>query len=152
MPAPCDWLLVRLEGFRSAYWEFAARDRGRNVLYPTDDGSLKLGKNYPYDKQHQSLTARVDAVAPNPLGLYMMSGGSTESVNDWYANDYYANSPIKDPQGPPSGARKVARGSNMSETPWISANTVLRRSLALQSDTDIFSDSFRCAIQRSKPL
>ena len=33
-----------------------------------------------------------------------------EWANDWYAADYYAHSPVDNPQGPESGDRKVQRG------------------------------------------
>ncbi|WP_313323997.1 formylglycine-generating enzyme family protein [Stutzerimonas nitrititolerans] len=152
----CQWLGT-LSGYpvdlpTEAQWEYAARSRGNKFLYATNDGSLKLGKNYPYDEDHQTLTVRVDAFPPNPLGLYMMTGGATEAVNDWYSDTYFRESPVKDPQGPSSGNNRVTRGTNMSETPWISANTVSRRSLVLESGTHSLADSFRCAIQTKEPL
>ncbi|MEG4315242.1 SUMF1/EgtB/PvdO family nonheme iron enzyme [Pseudomonas sp. FIP_A4] len=152
----CQWL-GKLSSYpvdlpTEAQWEYAARSGGEKVLYPTNDGSLKLGKNYPYDEQHQTLTVRVDAFPPNPLGLFMMAGGANETVNDWYSETYYSASPEKDPQGPSSGSIKVARGTNMSETPWISGNTVLRRKLLLEPGTHSLADSFRCAVQKPEPL
>jgi sulfatase modifying factor 1 len=30
-----------------AQWEFAARNRGQHVIYPTDTGTLDFGRNYP---------------------------------------------------------------------------------------------------------
>ena len=152
----CQWLGA-LSGYpvdlpTEAQWEYAARNKGEKVLYATNDGSLRLGENYPYDEAHQTLTVRVDAFPPNPLGLYMMAGGATEAVNDWYSDDYFRESPLKNPQGPSSGTKRVARGANLSETPWISANTVLRRGLKLEPGTHSLADSFRCAIQSVDPL
>jgi len=149
----CQWL-GNLSGYpvdlpTEAQWEFAARNRGKNVLYPTDDGSLKLGKNYP---DEDSRTERVDAFPPNPLGFYMMTAVATEVVNDWYAKDYLPRSSSKDPQGPQKGDDKVARGTNYVETPWISANSVMRRKQPLALQTHLFTASFRCAIQRSTSL
>jgi sulfatase modifying factor 1 len=38
---------------------------------------------------------------PNELSLYDMSGNIYEWCWDWYSKDYYAISPVDDPQGPP---------------------------------------------------
>ncbi len=151
----CQWV-GELSGYpvdlpTEAQWKYAARSGGEKVLYPTNDGSLKLGVNYakPGGKM---LTERVDAYSPNPLGLYAMSGIATEVVNDWYSKDYFQRSPIKDPQGPEAGSTKVARGTNSIEAPWLSANTVIRRSRPLDIDKHLFTESFRCAVQRSEQL
>lgn len=152
----CQWI-GKLSGYpvdlpTEAQWEYAARNRGQNVLYPTDDGSLKLGENFPVAKGMALAAVRVDAFPPNPLGLYLMAGGATEKVNDWYSANYYVQFPTKNPAGPKTGDKKVARGTNMIETPWLSANTVIRRGQPLQWETHFFTDSFRCAIQRSEQL
>ncbi|MFN9125430.1 MAG: SUMF1/EgtB/PvdO family nonheme iron enzyme [bacterium] len=47
----------------------------------------------------------------NALGIYGMAGNVSEFVNDFYAADYYQNSPEFDPRGPKSGAA-VVRGGN----------------------------------------
>ncbi len=151
----CQWL-GKLSGYpvdlpTEAQWEYAARSGGQKVLYPTDDGSLKPGVNYA-KRNGTILPEQVDAYPPNPLGLYSMSGIATEMVNDWYSNDYFESSPVKDPQGPAAGTTKVARGTNSIETPWLSANTVLRRSRALDVNEHRFTESFRCAVSSSRPL
>ncbi|QPI11329.1 SUMF1/EgtB/PvdO family nonheme iron enzyme [Stutzerimonas stutzeri] len=152
----CQWI-GKLSGYpvdlpTEAQWEYAARNRGQNVLYPTDDGSLKPGENFPVAKGMALAAVRVDAFPPNPLGLYLMAGGATEKVNDWYSANYYLQPSTKNPAGPESGDKKVARGTNMIETPWLSANTVIRRSQPLQWETHFFTDSFRCSVQSTDPL
>jgi hypothetical protein len=40
-----------------------------------------------------------------------MSENTGEWVNDWFGEDYYKISPIKNPVGPIGGTKKVKRGS-----------------------------------------
>ena len=136
-----------------AQWEFAARNRGQHVIYPTDTGTLDFGRNYPpREDDWQGITYPVGSFAPNPLGLYDMAGNAKDWVNDWYDPDYYPNSPLDNPKGPETGVYKIMRGFGLNEAPSILANTVIRWPEA--PDQTGYSEyaSFRCSVQSEHPL
>ncbi|MDR8017193.1 formylglycine-generating enzyme family protein [Ectopseudomonas guguanensis] len=133
-----------------AQWEYAARNRGQYVQFPTDTGSLDYGRNIPRDEDTE--IHPVGQFAPNPLGLYDMAGNATDWVNDWYDPDYYRDSPVDNPQGPTAGTQKIRRGSNYFESGWQSANTVRRWADKPEQDGYYLGTSFRCAIQSDKAL
>ncbi|MGY2293606.1 formylglycine-generating enzyme family protein [Pseudomonas sp. SDO528_S397] len=150
----CEWI-GQLSGYAvdlptEAQWEYAARNRGQHVLFPTDNGSLNYGRNFP--ETSKGNTFNVSLYTPNPLGIYNLSGNATDWVSDWYDKDYYQNSPLENPQGPATGTKKIKRGSYYAEGPLIAAPIVRR-----WPDQPVLKDyypgvSFRCAIQSDKPL
>ncbi|GFM68885.1 SUMF1/EgtB/PvdO family nonheme iron enzyme [Pseudomonas lijiangensis] len=150
----CQWL-GKLSGYAvdlptEAQWEYAARSRGQHLLFPTDSGSLDYGKNFPEPDEEDNFP--VDRFAPNSLGIAGLSGNSTDWVNDWYGADYYKNSPLDDPQGPPSGSQRIKRGSDISEGPLIAAPIVRRWASSPVQEYHYSSTSFRCAIQSGERL
>ena len=150
----CLWL-GQLSGYpvdlpTEAQWEYAARNRGQHVQFPTDTGSHDPRRNIPHDDETQVLP--VGQFAPTPLGLYDMAGNATDWVNDWYDPDYYRQSPVDNPQGPEAGTQKIRRGSNIGETNWQSANTVRRWADDPVSNGYYLGNGFRCAIQSDQVL
>ena len=96
-----------------AQWEYAARGgvKSRGYKY---SGSNTIGNVAWYRDNNSSSTHPVATKQPNELGLYDMSGNVWEWCSDWYASDYYYDSPQSNPTGPPTGSRRVLRGGG-----WI---------------------------------
>ncbi|MDT3469711.1 formylglycine-generating enzyme family protein [Stenotrophomonas maltophilia] len=117
----CGWVgeLIgrKMELPTEAQWEYAARNRGQFVIWPTDDGSVDNGRNVGdyktinrYGSQHGFTNgpAPLGRYPPTPLGLYDMIDHGFEWVYDWY-QDAYDISDVKDPRGPMHGEQKVQR-------------------------------------------
>ena len=53
----------------------------------------------------------------NPWGFSDVHGNLWEWCSDWYKSNYFAESPLEDPQGPPNGNRRVLRGGSWNVGP-----------------------------------
>ncbi|MFK7904099.1 MAG: formylglycine-generating enzyme family protein, partial [Chitinophagales bacterium] len=94
-----------------AEWEFAARGGNESRGYKFS-GSDDIGEVAWYDKNSEDKTHSVGSKKANELGLYDMSGNVWEWCQDWYDENYYANSPLKNPQGVEKGKYRVLRGGS----------------------------------------
>ncbi|ATD10190.1 SUMF1/EgtB/PvdO family nonheme iron enzyme [Pseudoalteromonas piscicida] len=130
-----------------AQWEFAARNRGENILFATDNGWIEEGRNYELNTDYAEPSGTYPA---NPLGFYDLSGNMIEWVNDWWAEDYYQHSPELDPKGPSSGTKKVRRGGMFLESPRGSNVYTRQESEKLEKAYRV--TGFRCALNQSNPL
>jgi len=133
-----DWL-SKTEGRKyrlptEAQWEYAAR-AGTRTRYHSGDSPQSLltvanifdetAKPYwqkfaPHALAGQdgfAFTAPVASFAPNAFGLYDMHGNAWEWTQDLYGEDYYAHSPVDDPEGPADGGEYVRRGGSWHTWP-----------------------------------
>jgi formylglycine-generating enzyme required for sulfatase activity len=148
----CQWVGelagVEMDLPTEAQWEYAARSRGRWLIWATDNGEIDYGRNHePKDSEHMD-NRKVGTYPPNPLGLYDMNFNAAEWVLDWFAADYYERSEYLDPQGPTDGTEKVIRGGMYASHPE-STFTVSRSARAAKQDKYTKYVGFRCA---SKPI
>ena len=99
-----------------AQWEYAARNRGQDIIYSTSSGHFSPGSTVPTSDQVQKFSGYysglypVGKFPPTPLGLYDMTGNGQEWVRDWFSRTYYQQSTKINPSGPTEGTEKVLRG------------------------------------------
>ncbi len=108
-----------------AEWEYAARG-GTNTIYYW--GSENKGDYAWYTENSENKTHPVGQKKPNSFGLYDMIGNVWEWVEDRFHQNYYANSPLSDPDGSPVGANRILRGSSWGGGHWSPHNITDRTS------------------------
>ena len=115
-----------------AEWEYAARSGGKKDRFSWGNGdpsgnvadtSFKKvqpkAEVFPNYDDGFKYTAPVGSFKPNELGIYDMTGNVWEWCQDWYGEQYYEESPKRNPTGPASGLKKVDRGGSWSNMPSI---------------------------------
>ena len=97
-----------------AEWEYAARGGLGGNRYPWGDdvGDIRVYANCTdkVGRDEWEFCAPVGSFKPNGYGLYDMAGNVEEWCSDWYDEKYYKRSPVKNPQGPGTGEKRVLRG------------------------------------------
>ena len=121
-----------------AEWEYACR-AGQTTAYALNarwDDNDQSGIIASKSVERKDLVPdRIGSYPPNPIGVYDMCGNVFEWTSDWYGRDYYARSPVDDPQGPDRGYLKVLRGwywiftgpackDLLATSPWIKSRFV----------------------------
>ncbi len=100
-----------------AQWEYAAL-AGRQASYAWGNESPSALR---CPQPPANCPEKAASFAPNPWGLYDMTGNVWEWTFDHYAPDFYAASPQMDPQGAEVGQYRAIRGGG-----WYSAGPQLR--------------------------
>ena len=94
-------------------WEYACR-AGTTTRFSFGDSDSSLG-DYAWfggNTLGQQYAHPAGQKKPNPWYLYDMHGNVFEWCQDWYADDYYSESPESNPQGPDPGSYRVIRGGS----------------------------------------
>ncbi|MGN0936469.1 formylglycine-generating enzyme family protein [Acinetobacter amyesii] len=172
----CQWLGkqvgIPMNLPTEAQWEYAARNKGQYVIYPTDNGKYETGRNVWSDEQRDQVSKSLNFSAtvpllghfpPTPLGFYDMATDNYEWMSDWFDPQYYKNSPELNPLGPKSGKLKSVRstrqeGAAQSLATGGSVTTIYRDGMEPnpQSTSPNInqnnSTSVRCASNSAKPF
>jgi formylglycine-generating enzyme required for sulfatase activity len=111
LPSEAEWEYACRAGKSGEPFHFGAT---LNATQGNFDGTQPYGRTSvgPYLKRPTA----VGSYPPNDFGLFDMHGNVWEWCQDWYAEDYYAQSPADDPPGPESGQQRVLRGGCWSSS------------------------------------
>ncbi len=92
-----------------AQWEFAARNRGQEIVYPWGYEIDKTKANY---RDTGGVIMPVASFSPNPLGIFDISGNLREWCRDYYSKTFYSikKTKVKDPLNSNPNEEVVVRG------------------------------------------
>jgi formylglycine-generating enzyme required for sulfatase activity len=120
--AYCDWVGRRLPS--EAEWEKAARGVDQRI-YPWGD-EIDCDKAQYANCSGSLLPVDSKPGGASSFGVLGLSGNIWEWTADWYADDYYENSPTDNPLGPDQGDTRVLKGGSW-EYDWKHLRLANRR-------------------------
>jgi formylglycine-generating enzyme required for sulfatase activity len=149
-----EWAGKRLP--TEAEWEYAARGGLAGKKYSWGDELRPAGRpaanwwqgEFPArDAAEDGFAGRapVGSFAPNGYGLYDTGGNVWEWCSDWFAADYYGQSPATDPRGPTGGEERVIRGGSWMCSENYCTNYRVAGRGHTAPDTGLNNLGFRCA-------
>ncbi len=160
----CLWLAQRttlpFDLPTEAQYEYASRNQGKYLLWPTSNGKFEEGRNVASYEQREAWMANaqlpfnpkvypIGRFAPNALGFFDMGANGWDWLKDWFEENYYGHAPRKNPQGPANGTEKVQRGVDGGAA--YTALTMYRHKHAADSEVNV-SNGFRCAVNAPKAI
>ena len=122
-----------------AEWEKAARETDGRIYPWGNEMDFSKLSYFPHVTKVQVVGSFPDGASP--YGVMDMAGSVWEWCSDWYAENYYPQSPRKNPKGPDQGEFRVLRGGG-----WDSIRLQLRctyRYYELESRRT-YNVGFRC--------
>jgi formylglycine-generating enzyme required for sulfatase activity len=106
LPTEAEWEYAYRAGTSTAFHGFNGYPSG------TNDDSLLENVAWYFDTSANQ-TRPVGQKSGNGFGLHDMNGNVNEWVSDWLSGEYYAVSPVVDPQGPASTGFRALRGGSI---------------------------------------
>jgi sulfatase modifying factor 1 len=106
----CNWLGKGYRFPTEAEWEFTATAGDPKNIYPW--GTTNWNELTILHQLFQNGPEAVGIFGPNEFGIFDMGLNVHEWCLDWYAADYYSQSPSNNPHGPESGKRRASRGGS----------------------------------------
>ncbi len=135
----CRWAGGHLP--TEAQWEYAARGLEGDT-YPWGEGEPTCDLAQYSDCEGRTLPVGSFLKGASWVSALDMAGNVWEWTRDWYDNDYYVDSLLKNPEGPVSGTHKVMRGGGWYYSPFYLRGASRSYNVPGRKDNYV---GFRCA-------
>jgi formylglycine-generating enzyme len=113
LPTEAEWEYACRAGTKTRYFTGEAEESLQGYANVSDAAFLAKYADATWSLEWNdghAFTAPVGSLKPNAWGIYDMHGNAWEWCADWYADDYYKDSPVDDPSGPKTGEVHIVRG------------------------------------------